>query len=80
MRADLASMWSPRNETGNLRRAVAKDSSPVPLNENESAFDHKGSLAVDADVTSMKVRMVVELFSSQLCAWAFSWESYSIGN
>ena len=64
MRADLASMWNPRNQTGNLRRTVAKDSSPVPLNEKESAFDHEGSLAVDADVTSMKVRILVELFFS----------------
>lgn len=54
MRADLASMWSPSNRTGYPRRTAAKDSSPVPLNEKEIAFDYEGSLAVDADVTSMK--------------------------
>ena len=62
MRADLASMWSPSNRSGNPRRTAAKDCSPVPLNEKEIAFDYEGSLAVDADVTSMKVRTLVNFF------------------
>ncbi|KAI4295309.1 hypothetical protein L6164_035369 [Bauhinia variegata] len=53
MRADLASMWSPRSRTGNMRRLSMK-SSLLPLEKNCSTSSSVESLAFDEDVSSMK--------------------------
>ncbi|XP_027361131.1 uncharacterized protein LOC113869153 isoform X1 [Abrus precatorius] len=52
MRADLASMWSPANRTGNLRRFSVKGNL-IPLNENGSTSFYTESLSFNEDV-SMK--------------------------
>lgn len=55
MRADLASMWSTSSRAGNPRRISARASS-LPLDEKNIDSDDKGSMAIDEDITSMKVR------------------------
>jgi hypothetical protein len=54
MRADLASMWSPSSRAGNPRRLSARVGLP-PLDEKSSTSDYERSLAIDEDITSMKV-------------------------
>ncbi|KAK9272431.1 hypothetical protein L1049_002804 [Liquidambar formosana] len=53
MRADLASMWSPRYKAGNLRRISAKASLLVSLNEKGSTYDYEDSMELD-DVISKR--------------------------
>lgn len=55
MRADLASMWSTSSRAGNPRRISAR-ASLLPLDEKNIASEDKGSMAIDEDITSMKVR------------------------
>lgn len=54
MRADLASMWSPISRAGNLRRISAR-ASMLPLDEKSLTSDYEGAMAIDEDITSMKV-------------------------
>ncbi|KAA8533486.1 hypothetical protein F0562_031080 [Nyssa sinensis] len=54
MRADLASMWSPSNRVGNLRRIFAKASLTATSNEKDSSTDNERSTVIDEDETSLK--------------------------
>jgi len=56
MRADLASLWSTSSRAGNPRRISAR-ASLLPLDEKNIASEDKGSMAIDEDITSMKVRV-----------------------
>ncbi|KAK6118486.1 hypothetical protein DH2020_047753 [Rehmannia glutinosa] len=49
LRADLASMWSPSNKSGNLRRISAKSSAIIQIQECEEPGE------LDEENTSMKV-------------------------
>jgi hypothetical protein len=54
MRADLASMWSPSSRAGNPRRISAR-ASLLPLDEKSLASEVEGPMAIDEDITSLKV-------------------------
>lgn len=59
MRADLASMWSPRNQVSSPRRISAKSSS-LPWDERTSSPDDESFAAFDEQVPSMKVHVLYE--------------------
>lgn len=59
MRADLASMWSPRNRVGYSRRISTKVSSP-PLDERNSTSDDESFTTFDEHVLSMKVCILLK--------------------
>lgn len=54
MRADLAFMWSTSSREGSTKKICAK-ANFLPLNDKSSFFDYEGLVAIDEDVTSMKV-------------------------
>ncbi|KAJ7982689.1 Guanosine-3',5'-bis(Diphosphate) 3'-pyrophosphohydrolase [Quillaja saponaria] len=53
MRADLASMWNPTSEAGNLRRVSVK-SSLLPLDDRSSTSAFDEPLSINEDVLRMK--------------------------
>ncbi|KAK4256183.1 hypothetical protein QN277_009081 [Acacia crassicarpa] len=53
MRAELASMWSPRSRTGNMRRLSSKGGL-LPLDKNSSTSSSDESLMFNEDVSNMK--------------------------
>ncbi|KAI9110586.1 hypothetical protein K1719_018452 [Acacia pycnantha] len=53
IRAELASMWSPRSRTGNMRRLSAKGGL-LPLDKNSSTSSSDESLMFNEDVSNMK--------------------------
>lgn len=61
MRADLASMWSTSNRSGNTKRICAR-ANLLSLNNRSSILDYEGLVAIDEDVTSMKVRFLNRIF------------------
>lgn len=52
LRAELASMWSPSNKSGNLRRISTKSNAVVQFQECEEPGD------LDEENTSMKVPLL----------------------
>lgn len=54
MKADLASMWSPSNRVGNLRRVSAKPNTLSQSNEKNSTPGYEGSVEMDEEETTMK--------------------------
>ncbi|KAK6936559.1 TGS protein [Dillenia turbinata] len=54
MRAELASMWSPTNRAGNMRRVTAKSSKVAPLTKEKGTQEHDRSLPDDEDVATVK--------------------------
>ena len=62
MRADLASMWSPTSKARNTKRMCAR-ASLQPLDKKSSECDYEESLAIDEEVTSMKVSSLLKCTS-----------------
>lgn len=69
MRADLASMWTSRNKTGNLRRISTKASLHEPLNEEKFTSVCVDSMAIDEDAICLRVGISVRSF---VCCISFS--------
>lgn len=66
MRADLASMWSTSCKAGNTKRICAR-ANLLASNNKSSIFDYEGLVAIDEDVTSMKVSYGTEFFFFFFC-------------
>lgn len=68
MRADLASMWSPTNKTGSLRRLSAKTSNMEQQNGKNSISEYEKSADVDDSDLNMEVNIFcICIFISLIC-------------
>lgn len=74
MRADLASIWSPSNKTGNKRRILARAS--VQISEKNASSDNDDGVDIDENLKSMKVKLIQNiccffgcLMTSRIIPW-----------